>query len=172
MQDDRPRRRDGRRDDGMDSGFFTSHGFDNEFDGNAFENTALNNMDPIREAQLFEEFEQDYRSGDGYDPGPDSGYHGPATDSGYRPEAPERGGKPRHGKPRERHLPPEGGARIPMFNRRNKPPASPPAQRPPARRSGPAPANQSPLGELTGYVVPITVAVVVVMVLVVLLLNR
>ena len=53
----------------MDSGFFASHGFDNEFDRNAFENTALNNMDPVREAKLFEEFEQDYRSG-GYDPGP------------------------------------------------------------------------------------------------------
>lgn len=196
MQDDRPRRGKGRRGSdgrpgpGMDSGFFTSHGFDNEFDANAFENTALNNMDPIREAQLFEEFEQDFRSG-GYDPGPELDRPGPdprdrtgyrpadsghrATDSGYR-EAPERGernGKPRHGKPREKHQPPEAGAAAPMFDRRDRPPTQrPPMQRPAVRRSGSASANQSPFGELTGYVVPILVAVVVVMVLVVLLLNR
>lgn len=168
----------------MDSGFFRSHGFDNEFDSNAFENTELNNMDPIREAELFEEFEQDYRSG-GYDPGPepgrtayhsayrptDSGYHDPgprpdAIDSGYR-EPVEYDGRPRHGRSRDRHQPTEGGARLPKFARKPARPSRPkPAQRPKSGQAG------SPFGELTGYVVPIMVAVVIVMVLVVLLLNR
>jgi hypothetical protein len=100
MQNDRPRRgkgrkgRDNRGGPAEDSGFFTNDGFEAELDAVAFENTALNNMDPIREAQLFEQFEQDYRSG-GYDPGtnvdaeetrerfgPD-----PRDISGYRPLA-------------------------------------------------------------------------------------
>jgi hypothetical protein len=121
----------------MDSGFFTSHGFDEELDPGAFENTALNNLDPIREAELFEEFEQDYRSG-GYDAGPerggtsyrpayrptDSGYHDGA-DSGYRsnedqPDDYRAGDRPRHGKPRDRHHGSEGRPRIPLFARRTK----------------------------------------------------
>ena len=161
MQDDRrPRRGKGkrRRDDegraglpGMDSGFFTRDGFEAELDAVAFENTALNNMDPIREAQLFEQFEQDYRSG-GYDPGPD-----PRDISGYREPPSDR---PRHGKNRDRRQPSESSARIPQR----------PTQRP-AQRPSSAP-SASPFGELTPYLVPILVAVVVVMVIVVLLLNR
>ena len=100
MHDDRPRRGKGRkgRDDrggpAEDSGFFTNDGFEAELDAVAFENTALNNMDPIREAQLFEQFEQDYRSG-GYDPGTNVGVEetrerfgpDPRDISGYRPLA-------------------------------------------------------------------------------------
>jgi hypothetical protein len=105
MQEDRPRRGKGRkgRDDrgvgpGEDSGFFSNDGFEAEldprpFDGSA-EDTALTNLDPIREAQLFEQFEQDYRSG-GYDPGtnidlePTRDRFGPDPRdiSGYRPLA-------------------------------------------------------------------------------------
>jgi hypothetical protein len=78
----------------MDSGFFSNDGFDAELDAVAFENTALNNMDPIREAQLFEQFEQDYRSG-GYDPGTNADLEetrerfgpDPRDISGYRPLA-------------------------------------------------------------------------------------
>lgn len=192
MQDDRPRRGNGRHDDGRgeargdgsrgeDSGFFTSDGFDEELDDrlddSAFENTALNNLDPVREAELFEEFEQDYRSG-GYDPGPERGrtvYHSayrPAADTGYQEPAgrPEdyredrpADDRPRHGRSRDRHQAPEGPARIPLFARKTKPA---PGQRPKA------PAGQSPFGELTIYVLPMLAAVVIVMVLVVLLLNR
>ncbi|HEX4222521.1 MAG TPA: hypothetical protein VHZ97_09190 [Pseudonocardiaceae bacterium] len=142
MQDDRPRHGNGRhgggdetRDNlpGTDSGFFTNHGFDRELDDNAFENTALNNLDPVHEAELFKEFEQDYRSG-GYDPGPDRGrtryhsaYRHPDQDSGYAQDSrpgdsgyrePDSGyqdsgyrepaghpddGRPRHGRSRDRH---------------------------------------------------------------------
>ena len=105
-----------------------------------------------------------YPAGDsGYHSGTDSGYRS-ASDSGYR-GAGERNGKPRHGKSRDRHQPPESGAHIPMFNRRDNKPAPP-------RRRRSAPASSAPFGELTGYIVPIMVAVVIVMVLVVLLLNR
>ena len=200
MQDDRPRRGKGRQGPpdrrggeetrgnlpdprsgpGMDSGFFTTGGFEEEL-----EDTALTNMDPIREAQLFEQFEQDYREG-GYDPGthadveetrerfgPDprdiSGYRPLAqrTDSGYHlaPEPGERPApddrrrstdRPRHGRSR----PSEGPARIPMFAPR------------PSSGGRPRPSEPNPFGELSVYVVPIAVAVVIVMVLVVLLLNR
>ena len=219
MQDDRPRRGNGRHDGrgdgrgeetrnnlppqqqgrsgaGMDSGFFTSDGFDEELDDSAFENTALNNLDPVREAELFEEFEQDYRSG-GYDPGPERGrtvYHSayrPATDSGYqepadhpddyrddyRQDRPADGrddyrrdrpadDRPRHGRSRDRNKVPEGPARIPLFARKSKPTS------PPARRPRSAPPSQSPFGEIGPYLLPILAAVVIVMVLVVLLLNR
>jgi hypothetical protein len=197
MQDDRPPRRGkGRRRGkdqgrgsmpGMDSGFFTTDGFEAELDpgpyyDNSTENTALNNMDPIREAQLFEQFEQDYRSG-GYDPGPDprdmSGYRA-ATESGYREPDYPPSDRPRHGKNRDRRRANEGGPRIPMFARKNKPaarsarsPAQPPA-RSPARppRSARAANQHSPFGDLTPYLVPMVAAVAVVMVIVVLLLNR
>lgn len=210
MQDDRPprrgkgrRRREDRGRDGMpglDSGFFTRDGFEAELDAgsyydNSAENTALNDMDPIREAQLFEQFEQDYRSG-GYDPGPDFGNEQPGerfgpdprdisgyrplatpTDSGYH-AAPDDSGsgyrsapgdRPRHGKNRDRRAASEGGPRIPMFARKHKPvPRS--AGRSAARSAQP---NQpSPFGELTPYLLPILAAVVIVMVIVVLLLNR
>lgn len=141
MQDDRPRRgkgrkrRDSQRSQGTDSGFFTNDGFEAELDAvrrfdDTAENTALNNMDPIHEAQLFERFEQDYRSG-GYDPGtnigmeqprdrfgPDprdiSGYRPLAnrTDSGYHlaPEEPSANGYPPADDRRADHRP--GGHRA------------------------------------------------------------
>lgn len=110
MQDDRPRHGNGRHGGGdetrnnlppqggrpgpgMDSGFFASHGFDEELDSSAFENTALNNLDPVREAQLFAEFEQDYRAG-GHDPGPDRGrtrYHSAYRSPDSRPGAGDSG---------------------------------------------------------------------------------
>ena len=178
---------------GMDSGFFTRDGFEAELDAVAFENTALNDLDPIREAQLFEQFEQDYRSG-GYDPGPDvgndvgndepgerfgpdprdiSGYRPLATptDSGYHAAPGDSGyraapnDRRRHGKNRDRRQVNEGAPRIPRFARKDKP-ASRSASRP-------AQPNQpSPFGELTPYLLPILAAVVIVMVIVVLLLNR
>jgi hypothetical protein len=146
----------------MDSGFFISHGFDEELDPGAFENTALNNLDPIREAELFEEFEQDYRSG-GYDPGPergrasyrpayrptDSGYHD-AADSGYRsnedqPDDYRADHRPRHGKPRDRRHGSEGGPRIPLFARRTNstPKATPKSASKSASKSAQRPRRPS-----------------------------
>jgi hypothetical protein len=144
--------------------------------------------------ELFEEFEDDYRSGSDYDTefhrGFDQGFgldreqdadlDADLDRDGCAGRDDDRRSHSRHGRGKRGHNT-EGASFIPLFSRKAKAVESAtgmPAVRQQQARSGspatparkPGPAN--PFADIQVYIVPILVAVVIVMVLVVLLLNR